>query len=304
MSVPGILDCTGNRNSRPFILAGVTQNEEGPQYGGLFLDNITSPRTRFNFAYPNLYLITESGNYLLTHGHYLEKYWSYTGELLMEIAQEDLQLGDEYDLRELVGVNFPLNQLACTGVGMAGPLSRIARKVQREVKDKNLARVEKYLERLQKKLDKETNFPWYEVYKELITDKIFKEIKNSILDDLKKKQETRFSAEFVNNPEVHARFKRFYSSSLVEIDRLEFEEGIHIDPPTRVIFGHTHQPILLEEPRPPIARPFGETQSKPIYLYNTGGWLKKRDVSAQETFPGAGVFTLNGDNKLVSQEIS
>ena len=129
-SVPGILDCRSNRSGEAFTLFGVNRNPNSSWgYGGLFLDKITRNEdgtgadTPFAFAYPNVYLLTDSYTILLTHGHYLESYWSLLSEWALKIAGADLRVGDALDLAEMVAINFPLNQLACSGTGQAGPLT-------------------------------------------------------------------------------------------------------------------------------------------------------------------------------------
>ena len=105
-------------------------------------------RTLFNFAYPNLYLVTTAGEtVLLTHGHYFEAYWTLLGEWAMRIAGEDLPLehSGEVSIRELVGLNFPLHQLACSGVGQARPLTALARRLQLDLIGGDTARVDRYL---------------------------------------------------------------------------------------------------------------------------------------------------------------
>lgn len=73
-----------------------------PHYGNLFFDDIAreaahghllGERLTFNFAYPNLYLVTDRGDsLLLTHGHYFEAFWSLTAELAAMLALDDLEL--------------------------------------------------------------------------------------------------------------------------------------------------------------------------------------------------------------------
>ncbi len=58
---------------------GVGKRTDGSYtYGGLFLDHITEEPSHFIFAYPNLYLVTDEGTILMTHGQYLDGYWSIT----------------------------------------------------------------------------------------------------------------------------------------------------------------------------------------------------------------------------------
>lgn len=82
-SVAGIIDDREDSPNKGFWLNNVTVATEAgkPKYGGMFLDFITGKDdpTSFNFAYPNLYIVTKSESVLVTHGHYLEPYWSMLG---------------------------------------------------------------------------------------------------------------------------------------------------------------------------------------------------------------------------------
>jgi UDP-2,3-diacylglucosamine pyrophosphatase LpxH len=162
-SVPGVID--DRRASQKFILPDVVphRDREEPEahYGNLFFDDITREasngrltgrRLTFNFAYPNLHLVTDAGeSLLLTHGHYFEAFWLAAAEWTARLALDDLELeGETISLREMVGINLPLHQLACTGVGQARPLSEIARTIQREVFQGKTDTLEKYFERLER----------------------------------------------------------------------------------------------------------------------------------------------------------
>ncbi|HVN96638.1 MAG TPA: metallophosphoesterase, partial [Syntrophorhabdaceae bacterium] len=112
-SVPGILDL--RHGSRGFWLRNTTVNTAPGEdsYGGMFLDNITDPKTVFYFAYPNLYIVfDDSTSVLVTHGQYLESYWSLAGELATNVAYDKLKLGGpvktHMDLEKMVEFNYPL----------------------------------------------------------------------------------------------------------------------------------------------------------------------------------------------------
>ncbi len=302
MSVPGLLDDRKTSKTKGFTLVDVDKNQNGPNYGGLYLDNITLQKpTTFNFAYPNLYFVTDEESLILTHGHYLERYWSFISEWVMKIAQEDLKVGGALSLEQMVGVNFPFNQLACSGVGQAGPLTKILYQIQREVKDKNLKRVKKYLDRLDNEIDQLTRYPWYKQYLEWFSDVFSSKIKKMIIDKLEEFEETRYNAEFIHKEEVQKRFWNFYDASLIEIDQLR-SKGYEIPTPLKILFGHTHDPILWEETieRVPKTSPIKATGLRPIYLYNTGGWLRSLNEQGQEEFRGAGVFQYETDRGFSS----
>lgn len=254
----------------------------GPKYGGMFLDNITDPPTTFNFAYPNLYIVTDREVVLVTHGQYLEPYWAVVSEMGLKLAYDDLKVG-EVDIEEMVEMNFPLNQLACTGIGQAGVLTKVVRQVQLDVKKGDLTRVKKYLKRLEKEIDDLTDYGWL---KELVVDYLVGRMKDALLDSLGHIEQTRYSADFVYKPDVRERFKRFYASSLLEIGDINARTGWSIPAPWRIIFGHTHQPIPWNSPNPPKLDSVSSSAPKPLLLSNAGGWIVENNA-----FCGAEVFT-------------
>lgn len=309
MSVPGVIDDREDSAHRGFTLPGVSAKTRarGPKYAGLFLDSITgvNNRTIFNFAYPNVYLVTEKESVLLTHGHYLEMYWALAGEWAMKIASEDLRVGNVLSLKEMVAINFPLSQLACSGVGQAGPLTKVVRQVQRDAKDGKLDKIEKYLDRADNEIDKLTRHPWYKQYLEWLTDIASDKIKKMILKSIDSMGETRYSEEFIHKEEVLGRFKNFFRASLIEIDQLnhqlEVENRYNIPPPKYIIFGHTHQPIPWGAEDAP--KTLAGDSMQPVFLFNTGGWLNRHGAGDKVEFCGAEVFTYTTDEGLKSISI-
>ena len=309
MSVPGILDDRKESSRKRLWLPGVSEHpdEGGPRYAGLFLDNLTKPEgeaTIFNFAYPNVYIITDDVSVLLTHGHYLERYWSMTGEWSMKIVGEDRHVGAALDLKEMIGVNFPLNQLACSGVGQAGPLTRVVRQVQRDAKDGNLERIEKYLDRLDHEIDRLATFPWYKQYLEWITDAVSNRVKDMILDSVENMRETRFNEEFIHRKEVQERFNRFYNASIIQINQLNLEHKCGIPYPQYAVIGHTHQPTAWGAPDAPKTDCGPLTGMQSISLFNTGGWLNRAKENGDLEFCGAEVFTYSTTKGFSSTTIT
>jgi DNA repair exonuclease SbcCD nuclease subunit len=126
-SAPGLIDDRKDRKRGfrlPGIIDEIVRPERMDQKVKMYLNTITKNKddsgeeTNFYFAYPNLYMVTDHESILMTHGHYLEAYWTLLGEWTMKIGQEDLKIGDALDVRELVAINFPSCQLACSGVGI------------------------------------------------------------------------------------------------------------------------------------------------------------------------------------------
>jgi hypothetical protein len=191
----------------------------------------------------------------------------------------------------MVGVNFPLNQLACSGVGQAGPLTRVIRQVQRDAKDGNLDRIEKYLDRADNEVDRLAGYPWYKHYLEWITDAISNSVKKMILKSVGSMRETRFNEEFIHQKDVQERFKRFYNASLIQIDRLNVEYEPNIPYPRYAIIGHTHQPTKWGAEDAPKTDCSSLTGMQSITLFNTGGWLHRFDKNGEIEFCGAEVFT-------------
>lgn len=257
------------------------QSGRGAKYGGMFLDKITSPPTIFNFAYPNLYIVTDKETVLVTHGQYLEPYWAILGEMGVKLAYDDLRVG-EVDVEEMVEMNFPLNQLACSGLGQAGVLTKVVRQVQLDVKNGNLKRVKRYLDRLEKEIDNLTDYNWL---KELVVDFLLGKVKEELLTGLGETEQTRYSEDFIYKKDVKERFRRFYSSTLMEIGDINNRTGQNIPAPWRVIFGHTHQPISWDDPNAPKLDSVSSGAPKRLVLNNTGGWICEKGV-----FCGAEIF--------------
>jgi predicted phosphodiesterase len=312
LSLPGLIN-DRKRRPRELFLPGVRTkpHKKGPKYSGLYLDNITvsiqngkkiGKPTPFIFCYPNVYMVSDDESVLITHGQYFETYWSLTSEWAMKIASDDLQVGKNLDLHEMIGINFPLSQLACTGVGQAGPLTRVVRQVQRDVKDNNLKRVKKYLDRLDDEIDKMAHYPWYKQYWEWLTDIASNTIKKIILKFIGKADDARYNEEFIHKEEVRERFKNFYTSSLFEIEQLNEEYGYDIPVPRYVIFGHTHQPIPWGAQDAPTLKVPSGVGGESVALFNTGGWLNKKAGNTVK-FVGAEVFTYSTQEGFKSVSI-
>lgn len=285
-SVPGIID--DRKGVGKFTLFNVKPQvgPNMPQYGGMFLDKITNPETIFNFAFPNLYIVTDKESVMVTHGQFLENYWSFLGELAMKVAHDDLRVG-EVDTKEMMEMNFPLNQLACTGIGQAGVLTKVVRLIEVEVKRGNLKRVEKYLNRLEEFVDDMTELPWW---KEFVVDKVVKKAKEELITSIENIEKTRFNDEFIHKKKVQDRFRRFYTASLLEIGNINSQMQDGIPAPWRVIFGHTHQPTGWNDPQSPKLDSVSSSSPKRLTLHNTGGWLEDGD-----NFCGAEIFRYSTD---------
>jgi UDP-2,3-diacylglucosamine pyrophosphatase LpxH len=302
-SVAGVIDDRENSATKGLLLNNVkvraeTEGEsDKPRYGAMFLNFITGKDDpiNFNFAYPNLYIVTNNESVLVTHGQYLEPYWSFLGEFVNKIANDDLKVG-EIDIEEMIEMNFPLNQLACTGLGQAGVLTDLVRQIQIDAKNNNLKRISKYLNRLKNVVDEMTDYPWYKFYKEKVEDYLLEKAVEEILEAIRGMENTRYSQEFIYKKEVKNRFLNFYNASMFEIGAInENHPGINIPAPSRIIFGHTHQPIPWAEKNPPKMNTVFSASPRRVTLHNTGGWLEDN-----ECFCGAEVFKYETGKGFVS----
>ena len=298
-SVPGVFDDRQPNDRDKFSLPDVTPNQDvnKPKYGDVFLSHLAVENGRqlnFNVAYPNIYIIGKNGDSaLLTHGHYLEQYWVLVGEWAPKIFKDELRMADEkkkqLTLQEMVAFNFPLNQLACSGVGQAGALTELIRKIQRQVKDKELDDIKKYLNRFDDEiLDKEIMaFKPYDP-KEWASDAAINLLKAFVVGELQKYEAARYDKYFVENEKVRDRFINYYKASVLELARLrELESVFRVDIPIprHIIFGHTHQPISWSDKRLNV-----NIGNRKVYLHNTGGWLTRKTESGASEFTGAEIF--------------
>ena len=292
---PGVIDAREPvpRLHLPDVAPHPEWHSARTDYGGLFLDHITlrpsegdgrrgvGERLVFDFAYPNLYLVTEDGeSVLLTHGHYFEAYWTFLGEWAVRLAGDDLphERPGELSVRELVGVNFPLHQLACSGIGQAQPLTVLARRLQLDLAAGRTDRVARYLERLEAVVAG-GHVPWLA---RLVRRWLARRARASIVDALREAEQTRFSRSFLSRPAVRERFRRYFRSSLAELDRLRTEHGLDLPPPRHVVFGHTHQPIPWSSDE--LA---DRVDGHEVRLCNTGGWLLRRRADGRHEYAGA-----------------
>lgn len=298
MAVPGIIDDRKDSPNRDFTLPGVEKRKDGHySYGGLFLDYITmeydsekdsleGDESHFVFVYPNVYLVTDNESVLMTHGQYLDFYWSLLSKWAPIIFGSDLKIGSEMDIKEMVGINFPFNQLACSGVGQAGVLSDLISDLQFQIKRGDIKKSKEYLNNLDDYLDENVFVynKWYQFIQEAFTDLVSNKIKDRILETIADQAEVRYNEQYFNLPEVKQRFFDYYNACLAEMKGLKETEEITIPEPDAFLFGHTHAPLSVEQPGEIVS-----SSGRPIKLYNTGGWLWKYQ-GYERSFKGAEVF--------------
>ncbi|MDH3890285.1 MAG: metallophosphoesterase [candidate division Zixibacteria bacterium] len=311
-SLPGFIDDRKERGNKrgvylPGPIDGPINPDAPPDANKLFLNGITlnpaggGEATNFYVAYPNLYMITDKESLLITHGHYLEAFWSLSGEWLRKIAQKDLP--QKVIIEDLVAFNVPLCQASCSSIGQAGKLTPLVQKIEHEVKYGNLKRVKRYLNRIVTALDEMTKLKWYNPetwVREWLTDLVANKVEKEVIKGLEEAEDTRYSEEFITKKEVLMRFKRYFQASLREIQQLKDEYGLEMSQPQRVIFGHTHRPIKWLDPKAPNTT----VNKMSVRLYNTGGWLYRKNPKTKKTeFCGAEVFTYNSDDGFASTRI-
>ena len=306
-SVPGVIDDRADAPRRGLSLPDVDPSEGGSgHYGGLFFDGIADPpghggdhRLRFAFAYPNLYLVTATGEtVVVTHGHYFESYWSLLSNLAMRVVREDLALDPRnreraaLTMRELVAINFPLTQLTSSGLGQSGPLSAVVNHLQRDVERRQFGRVESLLTQLLPAFASGSSW-----YLERLARLASAALSTRVVRSLRDHQSGAFADDLAHHGGTRARFLQFFDATLDEVDRLLEEHRIHVPPPRHLIFGHTHQPHGWREGKKWIEPRSG------IEIHNTGGWVKLREGDDGWRFPGAEVFRYSTEDGMSSVSI-
>lgn len=299
-SVPAILDDRQPDDWDKFFLYGVTPKPKGEsaKYGGLYLDKLLDGKSVFNVAHPNLYLVSDDGKAtLITHGHYFEQYWTLASWLALAVARDDLAIG-ALDVNELVGINFPLVQLACTGIGQSGPLCPIINKVQKDVKSGELKAVDKYLANLKKVIDDYWDFEQFDDWirflniKEKLSDELLDFMEDYIMnkvEEISESEGARGNAKFQYKPDVQKRMGTFYLASLMELQTINEKAKSKLSglpEPETIVFGHTHIPRPWDGDLKLSTLPFEVTGGRIIKLMNCGGWLKDENG----VFCGANVF--------------
>lgn len=308
-SVPAILDDRSDSRYRDISLYGVKRNapSDSPRpYGNLFLENITSPPTPFYFAFPNLYIATDRESVLVTHGQFLEAYWSFLGSAVPAIAPEAVAPASRpaptpeeaeamVDIERMTAMNYPLNQLSCTGVGQAGPVTRVARAVEKEAASRSFERSSRWLDMV---IDLGSRSLVRNSILRCMAARILKAAKAKALRRMESRPPARYDDSFFERPSVRGRFYRYYAQCLREIGKVNAESSLGLPPPSRIIFGHTHQPIALDDDRLSVPDD-PDRPTRKLTLHNTGGWLRTRGA-----FCGAEVFRYDTEGGFSSRSVS
>lgn len=290
-SVPAIID---DRSGAGCLqLYGVSpspiSNNDSPDYSKqrLFMDKLTDGQVPIYFAYPNAYLVTDDKTVLLTHGQYFDPFWSVSGEIVMNIAKDDIYKYTKasfLNIRRMMECNFPLTRLSCTGIGQAGALSELALDIQKEIKDGKMERVSRYIERIKKWLDEQIKFNNWNplgLIKEVFSDQCLEGAFDKLMDELSKLKNptgARHNEKYLIES-LH-RIRNFFDASIHERDEINNNpawKGGKVPSPSWVVFGHTHDSIPYGKPEQHILMP-GQS---PVRFCNTGGWLDEPNCNGE-----------------------
>ena len=148
-------------------------------------------------------------------------------------------------------------------------------KVQQQIKEGKIEKTKQYLDNLDNYLDEHVfdYRKWYQFINEAASDFASNKAKKLILDKISSETKVRYNKEYFQLPEVQERFFTYYNACLAEVEDLGKLYNIHIPEPDKIIFGHTHEPIGIEDPLR-----LKSAANLIIRLYNTGGWLWKKKI--------------------------
>lgn len=294
MTVPLIIDCVSSEARLINVKAGGKKNP----YGGMFLDDLIKKNKPgkpgyipFLVAYPNVYIKTESAVILVTHGQYLESYWSLASRMLMDAEQRKGGLS----MKDYISANFPLCQLGSSGIGQAGPLTAMARQIEQDVQRGYLKNVKRYIKRVIPYLINEFRLKLIPCLRWGIT----RIIVSMIIKGLEKIQNTDYMSDLIESrdKDLMAMFNLFMDSSVDELNSLRVSGEFNIADavPDIFIFGHTHVPYEIPDSR------YYSYCGKRILLLNTGGWLEpEKDVNLPQ---GGVVFKYETGGEVKSVRI-
>ncbi|MFH0974560.1 MAG: metallophosphoesterase [Spirochaetota bacterium] len=273
MSVPFIMDDRKDAINK-YTLAGVTRKDQDDSveaYGGMFLDNLipdnkpgTPDYIPFLVAFPNLYLFTEEKTILMTHGQYLETYWSALSLLYKVLTAKK----DSFNIKDFIAVNFPLCELGSIGIGQAGPLTDFALEIEKAVTDGKYAPIKNSIKNIVPYIIKELKIAKLFGLTSWILKKI---LTNITIKSLKKMRNSDYISDLTINKDEGCidRFNDYITSSRLEIEQLQRDGRIKnvSGIPDTFLFGHTHVPVVSNDNKSYLF------DNKRITLLNSGGWL-------------------------------
>jgi UDP-2,3-diacylglucosamine pyrophosphatase LpxH len=266
---PALID-----SERGLILPGVSNKPGEQSPGGLFLEGLF-PKGGSGISiivvYPNLYIRMPEDTYIVTHGHMLEPAWVFLSELMGDYTPVRAETNNHIGLHELEELNKPLSDLICSAIGQGGPVSKVFYKIQVEAKQGKTGELKNLLDCIRPKLDSFLKLPWYA---EGLDNAFLSAFKKAAVYIVEHGKNSRYDKEFYEHQPVRDRFARFYQASCEQVQK-EFQ----LDPPNRVIFGHTHEPIDAENSKEVTKKElpqidFAAIKNQKLLLNNSGGWLK------------------------------
>jgi UDP-2,3-diacylglucosamine pyrophosphatase LpxH len=275
MAVPAVIDDRPSARYELF-LGGVMrgQDPDKPYGHHLFLDFLTNKKLNISVGYPNAYLVTSQGEtLLLTHGQYFEDFWSLISDWAPKIFKSDYVLDTAPMIMNLTHVNYPLSQLSSSGVGQAGPLTKVLQDIQRDFKHQKIDNIRFYLDNLQKEI--RTRLLKVKWYNPISWSKVWAlaALKKAILKEIKKTPHLPAKEDKGWEDKAKEKMDRYYLWCQEELRALNEREGFNYpDRPGKLIFGHTHRPIGITNDKHRLLGPGLE-----IPVYNTGGWLQKKE---------------------------
>jgi len=307
MSVPAVLDDRPECHGHDIFLANVTRRPYPQEpYGDLFLDSLVDDALQFYVAFPNVYFITDQGEcILMTHGQYFQLFWSLLSEWAPFIFEDALEIESfPLTIKNLSQLNFPLSQLTSSGVGQAGPLSETVLDIQHDFKAHRSENIMKYINNLEKLLRLDTfKFKWYKPLHWLIIMGLYwvkKGLKNWIEE--MPPLPPRKDADWEYKPSTHQIMINYYRSSCAEIETLNHDYQLDIPVhPEKIIFGHSHRPIGLNEPECLVLNPLEQSDFR-VPMFNTGGWLIE-ERAGKKQFNGIEIITYQTGKAMKSIRI-
>jgi Calcineurin-like phosphoesterase len=270
---PGLIDLV---NNTPLELPGVSRDPDTGLYGDIFLKGLFKKNTiplPITVVYPNLYIDTNDGLVLVTHGHMLDLAWTLLSELLRDYFP------GKVGIRELEEWNVPITSMICTSIGQGGKVSELIYGIQKQAKKGKSKKLKKVLDEVLPRVEKIIDLPWYA---EAVDDILLAGLRKAAPSIAESTEAARYDKEFFERRDVRRRFRRFYAASARQA-----EETWELDPPSHVIFGHTHEAIPARKPL---------VTKKGLPLYNCGGWLKGERGKPQ-------VFFLDDAGKISSKRV-
>lgn len=309
-TIPGILD---NRNGKLQL--------KGNYYQETFLDNLCDPKLTFNVMSPNIYLLDKEKTILFTHGQFFEGPWALFGEIAQTIFDEDLDKIHLAELQHILGDNFTLNQLMCSGLGQAEiNFTTIIQNLEHDFKNKNYIDVLKYFCNFMKAEGWKNDIlivSWV-VISFCLLSRIFSGDNISFIKALKDEMEIRKSKEhkdlaiaksykaiedFIDHLTPHLKemeikkedfVTKYYKASLEELKSLTEGDFSTRDKIDFLIFGHTHKPVSWDGKKIPWDKFNLET------VPNTGAWLFTG--KHKKKLCGANVFTYDSKTLKLTQK--